>query len=60
MEQMGCLEPLTVIRNQQVAGSILAGGSNKIKHLTDKRRGHGWYFGRYFIRLWAGGWTFRH
>jgi hypothetical protein len=33
MEHRECLEPLPVIRNQQVAGSIPAGGSNKIQHL---------------------------
>ena len=35
LEQMECLEPGHVLRNQQVAGSIPAGGSKlfKIKHL---------------------------
>jgi hypothetical protein len=33
MELMEPLEPLIVLRNQQVAGSIPAGGSDKIKDL---------------------------
>ena len=33
-----------MIRSQQVAGSIPAGGSNKTNNLTKKDRKDGWYF----------------
>jgi len=59
MEPMERSEPLMVIRNQQVAGSIPAGGSNKIKNLIRTWFGHGWYFGRYFSVRWTGRWTSR-
>jgi hypothetical protein len=38
-----------MLRNQQVAGSIPAGGSNKIKNLIDRVEETGWYFGWYFF-----------
>ena len=52
MELIKSLEPLIVLRNQQVAGSIPAGGSNKIKDLSGSSRKTGgatggtyWYSG---------------
>jgi len=41
--------PWRLFRNQQVAGSSPAGGSNKIKKLIPHGRMNGWYFGWYSL-----------